>query len=364
MSHPIPFVASFINSIQSCQTNAALDALREEWKSKGSFRLLTKADQQAVINAGVARRTAIATTAAHAVVDTAIAAVSVGPSTGLGIYVVNAYAIKKHLTRRADLVAALNAAGFQDLAPKVPSAKRHLGEAMRLLNYHTANNLMARCVVDNQLVTTDSGKQVRHTRWVVGYVHASSTSDSLGTKTLTVDLHGDRLTYSGDDSIMATVREAFNERTAGVTYDAPTLLTWFSRILTRDYKSVSVGFAHYVAPSQVLGVCKLVSALTKEVMGREISTLSPASKDDVRKHLPSGLAAIYDDLAETVEIGKVSPVTLLSKIVDFKARVNDVAAIAGQDAIGDLAKQCAALEITVRGRMTDLDQRAGMLEMS
>jgi hypothetical protein len=270
---------------------------------------------------------------------------------GDGAELRHGYAIVNHLTSRGDLLTVLDAIGMRHLAPKSPSAEKHLGEAMKRLNN---NDLIAR--------RAEEDPPGVESRWFAGSLDLAMETSSLGDRDLVVDLidgdlvftaSGTRLDGGVDSPLIPMIRSAFDQRTMGETYNATTMLAWLRWTLENRFYGRAFYDTVYVPPGSVALASKLVSALDASgVMGRRMVGLDTRASDTgLKRGLLVGFEAEIDRLAGTVEKDDRSPESLLVEIFRAYKAIDGFATLLGETYVTNLRGRVSDLHKTITNRV-------------
>lgn len=275
-------------------------------------------------------------------------------ATGDGAELRHGEAIVNHLTRRDQLMTVLTAAGFASLAPKAPSAKRHLGEAMRNLN-------------DNQLIARNPDERPKdiESRWIVGSLDLSLSSESLGERELTVDLvNGDLVFSPADHVLVPTVRDAYERRVAGETYNTTSMITWLRHTLRTSFYARKFYDTVYVPAGSVDRATALVDALAKSgVMGRSIGLIPKASDKGLRLGLLIGFTAEIEDIEREVNKGERGAESILGDLFKAQKSLDAFTALLGEEYTADVKAKIATLHTICADRLDSTRQRFAALDL-
>jgi hypothetical protein len=270
-------------------------------------------------------------------------------------------AIVGHLTRRGDLVRVLNAAGHANLAPKAPSAVRHLGEAMKKLN----NNALIARRADEDPAGVES-------RWFAGSLDLAMESTSLGDRDLVVDLVEGTLRFTVDGKAVAEdhalagkVRAAFEERIAGETYNTTTMLHWLKDALRSAFYARTFYDTVYVPSAHVKRATALVSALNSSgVMGRRMVGLDVKPTDTgLRNGLLVGFQDEINAIEKEIDEGKRGAESILGDLFKAQKSVDGFTALLGEAYTAEVSAQIKRLHEVCADRLNSTSARAAALEM-
>lgn len=263
-------------------------------------------------------------------------------------------AIVGHLTTRKDLIACLAAIGMADLAPKVPSAVRHLGEAMKKLN-------------NNQLIARNPDDKPDHvdSRWFAGSLDLAMETDSLGSRDLTVDLVDGVITFSpADHPLVPTVRDAYERRIAGETYNTTTLIQWLRDTLKRSFFGRDWYDSVFVPASQKDRATRFVAALDASgVMGRDVMLRTETTDEGLRKGLLRSFEAEIDAVEAEIDAGSRGAESLLGDLFRAQKAVDGFSVLLGEDHTATVNAKIKRLHEICASRLDDTRQRFAAMDL-
>jgi hypothetical protein len=288
---------------------------------------------------------------------------------------------------------ALATIGREGDAPKLKSTKAQFGDVMQGLNN---NGLMARAAV--KAVAARQGlawPQTVASRWIVGSMDATADLGSLGEKHLVADLHDNgTVTFTGDETLGARVRSAFDARVASNVYDSTDLIQWLEKMLRRVHHGITWGGMIYVPSGEVEAVKQLIGAV-KTLMGRAFAVACVTTEEGLIEGLVEGLAEEAADvgkkftdaqdmarerarkaalLAEKSEaeadlaarravVLSGAAATILREIATVSERVRGYEALLGAERVAGVKATLTALDAQVRPLVDDTSARFAALDL-
>lgn len=278
---------------------------------------------------------------------------------------------------RKALMTALAAIDCAEIAPAAKSARAQAGRAALALN---GAGFVCRTVAKPKANTNTGAEMwpadVSH-RWIAGVVDATSATESLGSRALTVDLlDSGLLRFDGNALLAARVRSDYEARCAGDVYTSADLTAWLQRVLREEHHAVAYGVTHYVPAGEAPAAKALVKAVSALWGTQWMRGLPVASESELISGLTEGLAQEIAEIGERFEAAKVEAkeanrvqvgarraTTLLADLGKASERVTGYALMLGDDSVSAIRASIALLDGAIRPLCDDSSQRAAMLDM-
>jgi hypothetical protein len=224
---------------------------------------------------------------------------------------------------------------------------------------------------------------------------ATADLGSLGEKHLVADLHDNgTVTFTGDETLGARVRSAFDARVASNVYDSTDLIQWLEKMLRRVHHGITWGGMIYVPSGEVEAVKQLIGAV-KTLMGRAFAVACVTTEEGLIEGLVEGLAEEAADvgkkftdaqdmarerarkaalLAEKSEaeadlaarravVLSGAAATILREIATVSERVRGYEALLGAERVAGVKATLTALDAQVRPLVDDTSARFAALDL-
>jgi hypothetical protein len=270
---------------------------------------------------------------------------------GDGLIVSGGHAQRGVVVPRADVVAALDAIGRAELAPRVKTSKAQFGEVMGRLG---GGALHARAAKKRN--STDWPADVS-ARWIVSRLDDAATLGSAGDKELIAELievdSGAEVRFvGGSTELRERVVAAFAERTGAQTYNPGDLHDWLRyRVLQHTYSAVEYGGFWWAPGGQARkDEIRTVINAVLPLMGRVIAIGEAANKASMSGGITDTLRA---EIA-TVRAAYERNVAAVAKAASEKAAKEGLG-LADQELA---ARRASITSDVAANRLRDLDKVA------
>lgn len=289
---------------------------------------------------------------------------------GDGARLAHGPAVVNHLTTRGDLIETLNSINMRHVAPKAPSAIRHLGEAMRRANFQRQirdgewQGLIARRAKTDPVGVT--------ARWIVGSLDLSSDGDTLGDRDLVVDLVNDDLRFSNadgtqadyGDSTVSDVLDAYYRRVNGETYNTTSMLAWLRSVLQSEFSARPYFDSVYIPADRADDARAFVSHLNASgVLGRQAIVKSEPSDEGLRLGLLMGFESEIAATERQIDAGERTPESALVDLLRASRACDAWQALLGADAVATVRGKIGALVKRASEQTSDGSKRAAVIEL-
>lgn len=414
---PVPMVDRWIVEILGTTSNEALDAVKA--RMKGDYNLMAQVDKDFVVSVGNAQRAKFTSIVAPvssslpvvgetigsivananeetiaarrrmraqsaAQIQTAITAsrsamtalfrdgqaFALDPASGnLGVVIHYGKRIasvdpvtkrdRQALIRWADVESALSAIGEDlDLLGESCSCKRHLGEAVKVIN--------------NQGRIARAGERLDGTKaiWVIGSIDTDSTNTSMGQKDTVITLDKNNVVSCSNDSEESQIVLADYYRR--VNEDRISATEFLRRV---DMALASMGardcdFGLYAAPGIAPRATRLLRAV-EGIAGRRFYVMGVASDatEELAKALSQGftddLVKLENDVeAKISDMRKLSGATFIERLEGLRQAASGLGAILGASFTAAYTERLATLDAKICASLDATAQRFANLELS